>query len=128
MQLKFAEIDAAVSLSIGRIDDAAGREFSGRCMLGRAQDQVRGDDGDGAHIAIRPSGHCRAVDEGVETEAAILRRGNDRENRVERDVFEIGYYFAVEQDWNERSVDKDVAGGSRLFGARSDDLRREDLV
>src|ERR1035438_7384318 len=97
MQNQLAQIDRAVALGIGGIDQAAGKHLP-LCSLCRRSEAKQGAHGEGAIVAVEPESVGRAVDSRIEAKMLKGRVAEHLQQRVQGNVFELSCYLAVDGD------------------------------
>ena len=82
IEFQLAQIDRAVALGVGGIDQAAGGDLS-RCSLRGRREVEQGGDGESVFVALDPERVGRAVDAGVEAEMLKGRVADHLQQRIQ---------------------------------------------
>ena len=97
MQNQLAQINRAVALGIGGVNQAAGKHLPLSSLCGR-REAKQGAHGEGTIVAVEPQRIGRAVDARVEAEMLKGRIAEHFQQRVQGNVFELSCYLAVDGD------------------------------
>jgi hypothetical protein len=109
IELQPAQIDGAVALHIGGVDQTACGHFAASRVSRRSETQ-QGVDGEGTVVAVDPQCVGRTVHERIEAEMLEGRVGNHLQQRVQGNILELRRYLAVDGDGDA------VGGFGRLGG------------